>query len=245
MLQSLKDAAIGWGLEPVLRPVWNRMTRHVPFAEDAQLFALLALNLAPDAVCVDVGAHKGLILDACRRAAPQGRFHAVEPLPRLAALLRRKYRRDRRVSVYQCALAAEPGMALFHLDRAEPGRSGFKRRDPARAYHVLPVVTARFDDLFAGIDPDFIKIDVEGAELAVLLGARETLRRARPLIVFEHGQGGAEFYGTRPEAVFDLLDACGYRLSPLAALAAPEPLSRARFVQHFDEHTEYYFVAYP
>jgi hypothetical protein len=53
--------------------------------------------------------------------------------------------------------------------------------------------------------PSFLKIDVEGAELQVLQGALETLRRHRPIIWFEHGTGGAEHYGTKPADVHRLL----------------------------------------
>ena len=58
-----------------------------------------------------------------------------------------------------------------------------------------------------------IKIDVEGAELQVMRGAQAVLRRWHPYVVFEHGLGAADHYGTRPEAVFDLLTDCALRLS--------------------------------
>ena len=58
-----------------------------------------------------------------------------------------------------------------------------------------------------GVHPAFVKIDVEGAEEEVLLGALETLRRHRPLVAFEHGLGSADVYGTTPDRIHDLL--CG------------------------------------
>ncbi len=53
--------------------------------------------------------------------------------------------------------------------------------------------------------PDVIKIDVEGAEQQVLEGALETLRRHRPIVIFEHGTGSAEAFGTCPGDIYQLL----------------------------------------
>src|SRR5262249_26220258 len=61
-----------------------------------------------------------------------------------------------------------------------------------------------------------IKIDVEGAELQVLAGSIKTLSRDKPIIVFEHGLGAAEYYNTRPEQVFELLSSCGLCISSLS-----------------------------
>jgi hypothetical protein len=58
-----------------------------------------------------------------------------------------------------------------------------------------------------------MKVDVEGAELQVFKGTVQTIKRSRPLIVFEHGLGAADYCGTAPEILYDLLGGdCGLRL---------------------------------
>ncbi len=101
------------------------------------------------------------------------------------------------------------------------------------------------------VDPadvvDFIKIDVEGAELEVLRGGIETIKRSKPVIVFEHGLGAADCYGTRPEEDYALLcGECGLRLSLLDGwLEGRQALSEYEFCKQFYKGLNYYFVAHP
>src|SRR5690606_23667035 len=62
---------------------------------------------------------------------------------------------------------------------------------------------------------DLIKIDVEGGELLVLEGAKETIKRSKPVIIFEHGLGASDYYGAPPEQVFRLLDGCGLKINTM------------------------------
>ena len=171
-----------------------------------------ALAVGDDAI--DVGAHLGDVTRQIRQSAPEGRVLAIEPLPHLASDLRRSFGDD--VIVEQCALTdGEPSEVEFLHVVNNPGYSGLKERDYPEApdFERLRVKTERLDDLVErhGLAPRFIKIDVEGAELLVLRGARRTIEKYKPVIVVEHGSA-AEGYGETPGTFFDLIEELGLRV---------------------------------
>jgi hypothetical protein len=90
--------------------------------------------------------------------------------------------------------------------------------------------------------PALIKIDVEGGELGVFRGARETLARHRPHVVFEHTKGGATHHDATPEEVWDVLAACGLRVFDLEG---DGPLSRDAFADAFDLRARHNWLARP
>jgi FkbM family methyltransferase len=207
------------------------------------LRAMLAAVLAADANCIDVGAHEGLVLADMVRLAPHGRHIAYEPLPHLAERLTTRFPG---VDVRRAALSDMNGEASFVHVVTRPGWSGFRERPyPAEERtEQITVDVQRLDDaLPAGYVPTFIKIDVEGAELAVLRGAEHTLADHHPIVAFEHGLGSADFYGTRPEDVFDIL--AGHAGLRILDLEGGGPYSRSRFVQAFERGERVNFLARP
>lgn len=159
--------------------------------------------------CIDVGCHLGLVLSRMVRLAPQGRHMAFEPVPRKAAWLREKFPE---VDVHQVALSESAGSVIFYEDQQRSGYSGLAR--PARSRVLSYVVrTAALDDLVGLCRVDFIKVDVEGAELHVLRGATQLLRRDTPPILFESApdKSGAGKFGYRAADLFRYLtDQMGY-----------------------------------
>jgi len=196
---------------------------------------------------VDVGAHAGDILEQMVAVAPDGRHYAFEPIPYLAEELRRRFPD---VQVHEVALSDAEGEATFHHVVSNPSYSGLQRRRFDRPHEnvmLTTVRTARLDDLLpADHAVRLLKIDVEGGELGVLRGAARTLATHRPVIVFEHGLGAADFYDTRPETLADLLAEHGYRINLLDRwLDGAPPIDRTEFVRQFDDNENYYFIACP
>lgn len=217
---------------------------------DQQTAAVMQRVLERGSNCIDVGCHVGAILDQMLRFAPDGRHHAFEPLPHLYQGLEAKYRGNDHVRLHDVALAKEPGETTFQHVVSNPGYSGILRRRYDRPHEEvveIRVKLARLDDLVPVDTPiRLVKVDVEGAEMGVFKGGMELLARCRPYVVFEHGLGAADFYGTRPEQVHDLFTGLGMKVSTMSDwLAGRAPLSRAVMAEQFDRGVNYYFMAHP
>jgi len=169
--------------------------------------ALFERLLRPGGTVLDVGANVGYYtLLASVLVGDAGRVHAFEPEPRNAGFLRRHVRMNRRanVTVQQAAVSDREGTARFDFGS---GSGTGHLADSG----TIEVRTLRLDD-YCGEHapaPSAIKIDVEGAEMSVLHGARETLERHRPVLFLS--THGAEVH----RASLDLLRGLGYRLSPI------------------------------
>lgn len=206
--------------------------------------------LADDAICVDVGCHEGAILDVMLAHAPAGKFYAFEPLPHLFAHLLGRYGKRAEINLYNLALSNAAGSTSFNHVISNPGYSGFIKRRydrPVEEDTQITVNTALLDSL---VDPgdavNFIKIDVEGAELQVLQGARQLIKKHKPVIVFEHGLGAADIYGTTPTDIYELLCVeCGLQISLMDRWLKNKPaLTLDEFNRQFSQGLDYYFIAY-
>jgi FkbM family methyltransferase len=156
----------------------------------------------PGDVCVDVGAAAGLYtLTLSQLTGPTGQVHSVEPLsfahPAWSRLLGAHDRPN--VARHTLALSAEPGETTLSvpIGRLGPvtGRSfltwqtdGLGSNAEFRAHADVLVPVDTLDRLCQRAAPtrlDFVKIDVEGAELHVLRGGAHTIETFRPNLLLE------------------------------------------------------------
>lgn len=173
---------------------------------DTFLFERLNSEKLQGKVIFDIGAHIGFhSLYFARLVGPKGKVYAFEPNPKNVE--RFKFIRDKNddirniISIFDIAVSDVLGTEEFSMsDDIESGRSsgGFintadtiwdRGAFKQRGFTETKVKTVPLDLLKEefGIReaPDFIKIDVEGAESLVLLGAKNTLLNKKPIILLE------------------------------------------------------------
>lgn len=164
----------------------------------------LQAHLSEGQVFYDIGANVGYYtILASRAVGPSGRVIAFEPLPRNLRFLEQHVSLNqlRNVQIVPCAVVERGG--LVYLD-SEDSPSQARVVDEG----VLPVSGIALDGAKLK-PPDVIKMDVEGAEVAALRGAHDTLATARPRVVLStHGE-------SLRRACYAVLSDLGYRVRPL------------------------------
>jgi FkbM family methyltransferase len=138
-----------------------------------------------DSIMIEVGANIGAI--TVPLAKHVAKLIAFEPQPAICELLRRNIRQnalDPKVAVVQCAVGAVVGnTALASIDYDAPGINTGGVAIGGKG--EIPLIT--LDDYCGRLSRlDLIKIDVEGMEREVLVGAQQTIARLRPLLYVEN-----------------------------------------------------------
>jgi FkbM family methyltransferase len=147
--------------------------------------------LPPGGVFVDIGGNTGIFTVKAAQFFRQhggGTVVTYEPLPEMLAELDHNLAANRfdNVRLRSFCLGAQPGTADFWLNLNHPAASSLVNRDPKATHRSMLVL--RLDDVYPLEQLnrlDYVKIDVEGAEIQVLAGANETLKKFRPIIQLE------------------------------------------------------------
>lgn len=171
---------------------------------------------------VEVGANTGYYTRLfAQLVGARGCVHAFEPIPPTFAGLQASLRGAPagRVVLNNCALAEEEGTAPLYLPGADHGQAALARHSfgswaatdvPVQTYSCR---TATLDAYVAAAGLaalNFVKCDVEGAELLVLRGAQETIRRFKPLLFLEVSRHWTEGFGYAPADLARFLEVLGY-----------------------------------
>lgn len=189
-----------------------------PHAEGEIL--LLQRRLKPGSVFIDVGAAVGTFTIQLARAVEGLRVLAIEPVPHMCDALRANIAKNMLedvVQVVQSAVSDRRGTAIVTGDLAACNYvvPGERRRPPPNSRQVEETtLDVLMEELELG-NVDFIKCDVEGMELPVLLGAQSLLDRFSPELLLEIDERWTDRYGYRPSDIFEFLDERGYGYRPI------------------------------
>lgn len=155
-------------------------------------FALIPFLCEPEKASIDAGANVGTW--TWMMAQHSKEVHAFEPNPKNILKLRRNVGKLKNVTIYGIALSDQGGEAILRIPRGSKGNSNQRASlstvavGDDQAFTAMRVKQKRLDD--CGVrNVGFIKIDVEGFELTLLEGTRETITRDRPNLLIEIEEG--------------------------------------------------------
>jgi FkbM family methyltransferase len=169
----------------------------------------------------NVGANVGVhVLQMCTRVGPAGRVVAFEPNPEAAKLLRRNVTLNGysdRVTIIEAAMGQHPGTTNFYISGADPmGRP--QRPNPLLSRTKCIQVQVLTLDQFASDrrkTPDCILMDIEGWEIAALLGGEKLIPRI-PLSIVEFHPDAWPWSGHSRAQLEDLLRTFELEVVPLS-----------------------------
>jgi len=182
---------------------------------EPQVQKALVDHLRPGMTFYDVGANIGFFtLMAARLVGPQGRVISFEADPEIAARLRENLARNQftHAQVEQKAVWSESATVSF--ERVDPNTSpdrglGHVSHNGSAPGSITVEAVSLDQYTVSNSPPDFLKCDVEGAEVAVFQGAAKLLSGKRPILLVEMHS---------PEnhhALLDLFTGNGYRCQNL------------------------------
>ncbi len=255
-LEILKSHLIGTPFESLAKRIrWAmeapRRLKHPElmeiYLEDDRLEQVIRRSVSESSNCIDIGCHLGSMLNLLVTLAPRGRHMAFEPIPWKAERLAKKFPT---VDVRRVALSDSSGEATFHVSVGKSGFSGLRaHHNGSSRMDEIKTPCERLDQIIpANHKIDFIKVDVEGAELMVFRGARELLQRDRPTLIFESTKSALTIYGLSTRDLFDhLVQENGYKIfSPLGFLESGPSLTYEQYNQaHQFPFKAFNFVAVP
>ena len=167
-----------------------------------------------------MGANVGYYtLMAARLVGESGRVYAFEPDPQTFALLERNVRWNgfTNVVLEPKAVSSEAGtLRLYQAEKNKGDHRIFEMDGEQRAF--VDVESVALDDYFAGrhASPDFVKIDTQGAEMAILQGMTGILEATPDLVMaVEYWPRGLHSFGVEPGDLLTLLESNGFRFFDL------------------------------
>ena len=160
----------------------HHLEHYGPFFEVILSDEYMLRELRPNSVVVDVGANIGLVSILSSKRFGAKKVISYEPCSDNFRLLKKNVEENHCHNVFlnNVAVSDQEGQIKLHLHG--PGTHSINEKRPAKHYETVRMTTLD-KSLASERSIDFLKIDVEGAELAVLKGATKTLKKTRRLIM--------------------------------------------------------------
>jgi FkbM family methyltransferase len=231
-IRRLYDRLYQW-----LKPSWVMVQGHRMFLDDQDTLELatreiyepletrlLLERLKPGQTFVDIGANIGYYsLLAARKVGPGGKIFAFEPDPENFKLLQKNIAANgyENVTLIPKAVSDSQGEAKLYLNPKNLGDHRLYDSKDGRAF--VTVLKTTLDDVFQSLEsgPDFIKMDIQGAEGGALAGMRDLLKKSpRIILVSEFGPENLRRFGSDPKTFLKNLSELGFKIREISEVKA-------------------------
>lgn len=192
--------------------------RHLTGSLAVRELELLKRFIPPEGICMDIGAHAGSWSRPLARLARDGAVYSFEALPYYAEVLRILFKllQMRNAHVVNVAVSDCEGVLKIawkdeHGKRLTGTTHVLGSREAGVCVVEVPSVSLDHFAAREGITRvDFIKVDVEGAELFVFAGAQDLITTCRPVVFSELDERWTARYDYSTDDVFDRFESLGY-----------------------------------
>ena len=218
-------------LSPRQRVTWLvHLSKAMTYQHHKEMLPVFRPYLPADGIAIDAGAHAGQFTKLFSKMAPRGHVHSFEPGSYALSLLRKATARRPNVTIHPYGLGEDNANLTLNVPLKKSGSVGFgygfvgDDRKSSRSVVSETVKICRLDDVVEAWKiprVDFVKIDIEGAELRMLKGAQATLLRFGPALFVEIVDQTLARRGDSVEMLVAHLRGIGY--APVGGWPTPIP----------------------
>jgi FkbM family methyltransferase len=214
--KGLKKVYYGY---PVRLP--TRYINYFPLNYESDNFNFLQQQCKPGDIVLDIGAHIGLFsCIAAKIIGSGGQIFAFEPTPTTNILLKKTIvinELQPLVHVRDEAMGSATGSTTFYISEGSADNSNsmvsYLNDRALHGINIMVLTIDRFVQQEQLPKVNFIKIDVEGAEYDVLLGAGNTLKNLQPSCILAIHPEPIAAKGDKLEDIYDFIDRLNYDIT--------------------------------
>lgn len=198
--------------------------------------------LNKNSVILDIGANIGWYSLNLSRYIPNGRIIAFEPIPHTFGYLKKNIKLNgaENIQAHNYGLSDKAEISHFYHNPKFAAAASLKNLHIDNKAVRVKCRVRRMDDFIFNLTQriDLIKCDVEGAELYVMKGALETLKKTRPVLFVEMLRKWSAKFGYHPNDTIALLGNIGY----YCYYAKRNKIARIAKVSEKTQSTNFYFL---
>jgi FkbM family methyltransferase len=177
--------------------------------------AMIMRLVSPNDCVVDIGANMGWYSINIAKTYPSCKVHAFEPIPKTYAYLEKNIKLNQMENIlsHHIGLSSERKDLTFYFYPEGSGNASSANLSERKDAELVTCHVEKLDDFVITnkLHVDFIKCDVEGAELFAFQGATETLQRDKPIVFTEMLRKWAAKFNYHPNEIIALFVSFGYQ----------------------------------